>query len=930
MSVLSTAGAILHPDDLVDVDESLIGGKAVGLVRLHSSGVQGAPFFVITCRPFRRHLETGAVPAALGRALLAQHEAREEDPISIVRCGSWLRSAVESEPLDAGLCEEITVAVAELGPGPFAVRSSMVGEDSAKHSFAGQLDSYLYQETAQDVLDGVLHCWGSAFGERALAYATRVGVTLTAISMGVVVQQMVDADVSGVAFTSNPLTGRRDQCLVTAAYGVGEGVVSGICDTDEYTWSRLGGESFVQLAEKDKLVRRAANGSGTEEGMVRQNLRGTRALSERQVDEICVMASRIAEVADMAMDVEWAYSAGHLYVLQARPITSMRAVPDPDGESLIFDNSNIQESYCGVTTPLTFSFASNAYERTFLQFIKALGASDRVLADFEPVARNLLSLIEGRVYYNLYSWYRMLQIFPGFKRKKEDTEKNWQVGKSAEVQAESGSVRDRTRRRIEQTRIGIGLAWRYLRLKRDAQRFIAHFNHVYARVNRDTLRNLSLARLVSLGEWLNKELLDHWEIPNINDFRVMMSSGRLRRILARYYGDEAEARLADLLSGIDGIESIRPTQILMQIALTARADPQIAAALVDGNSATALTNLRSEFPEFTTRIDQYIDRYGDRCIGELKLETTSTREDPSFVIEVLRRYLEMPMIAVDELVQREAERFDAAYRQLRSELGPIGRMTLRHRVAAARNAVKTRETLRLLRTLAFGIARDIFRAMGHRLHEAGILDDPRDVLYLTVDELTAFEEGRAVSVSLTSIAAARKAEYARYEQDEPPNRVETVGSPYLADDYHEPIESGAEDSTTDTLQGLGCCAGVVEADVALIFDLSAGLPVNGRILCTARTDPGWAPLFPVARGLIVERGSALSHSAVIARELGLPTVVGVKDVTRILVDGQLVRLDGKRGTVERLARANTHASDRRSPGEAMSYPRSLTEQQDDR
>lgn len=913
MSVLSATGAILHAHDLVDVDEDLIGGKAAGLARLSGIGVQGAPFFVITCRPFRRHLETGAIPAALGRALLTLHETQEEDSASIARSGNWLREAIESEPLDAALCEEITVAVAELGPGPFAVRSSMVGEDSAKHSFAGQLDSYLYQETARDVLDGVLRCWGSAFGERALVYAARAGVPPTAVRMGVVVQQMVEAEVSGVAFTANPLTGRRDQCLVTATYGIGEGVVSGVCDTDEYTWSRPEGETSALLADKDKLVRRSTNGSGTEEGVVRQDLRRRRALSERQVGEICVLASRIAEVAGTGMDVEWAYSAGRLYVLQARPITSMRGLPDRDGDGLVFDNSNIQESYCGVTTPLTFSFASNAYERTFLQFIKALGASDRVLADFEPAARNLLSLIEGRVYYNLNSWYQMLQIFPGFKRKKEDTEKNWHVGESTEAQVESGSVRDLVRRRIDQARIGVGLAWRYLRLKREAQRFITHFNEIYAGVDRDSLQTLSLTRLVSLGERLNQELLDHWETPNINDFRVMMSCGRLRRTLERYYGDEAEARLADLLSGIDGIESIRPTQILMEIALTARSDPRIAAALGDGDLGTALMSLRVEFPEFATRIDQYIDRYGDRCIGELKLETTSMREDPSFVIEVLRRYLEMPTIDVDELVRRESERFKAAYRELRSELGPIGRILLPHRVATARNAVKTRESLRLLRTLAFGLARDIFRAMGHRLHEAGILDDPRDVFYLTVDELTAFQEGRAVSVSLTSIAAARKAEYARHEQNEPPNRLETVGSPYLASDYREPMvdepEGGSGSAPTDTLQGLGCCAGVVEADIALILDPSAELPVNGRILCTVRTDPGWAPLFPTASGLIVERGSALSHSAVVARELGLPTVVGVKDVTRILVDGQLVRLDGKRGTVERLARGDANESD---------------------
>jgi phosphohistidine swiveling domain-containing protein len=891
---------IVHPGD-TSVEESDIGGKASGLTRLLAQQLEVPPFFIVRCAAFRAHLATGEVSAALGRVILSADDHAPDAPDCDTNSrSSELRRAIGDLPLAMTLEEEIATALNQLGPGPYAVRSSMVGEDSARHSFAGQLETRLHQRDLAEVMDSIRDCWASAFSERALTYAARVGISPASVRMGVIVQQMVEAETSGVLFTTNPLNGRHDESLVSAAFGLGEGIVSGICDADQYTWTDGKGMTSANVARKEVAIRRAATGRGTEEVPVAEGLRDRQVLSTDQIEELCQAGAKIAEDRGVPVDIEWCHGRGRLYVLQARPITTLSTHGDPHGAAMVFDNSNIQESYCGITTPLTFSFALQAYESTFLRFAKTFGASDTAIAAFQPAARNLLSLVEGRVYYNLHSWYRLLRIFPGFNRNKEDTEKNWHVEESVTIQAEVTSGYGALRGRLERARIGFSLILRYARLDREVKSFVRRFDEVYDRVDRSSLGGLDMTQLVATGDMLSRELLDHWDTPNINDFRVMMSCGRLRRLLERQYADAAEGYLADLLSGIDGIESVRPTQVLMEIASLARSEPRIVEAINERDPYTALKRLRVEFPSFAGRIDQYIDRYGDRAVGELKLETVTLRENPAFLFDILCGYLKRPDLDPAALAEQDRERFATAYKEVSHRIGPIRRLLLPRQVRTARKAVKAREELRLLRTLAFGLARDVFCAMGHRLHEARVLDDPRDIFYLTVDELRGYHEARAVSADLAGIVVARKLEYAGYERSNLPNRIETTGSPYLSNDYRiAPLAPDDARRTATELSGLGCCAGVVEAPVRIIFDPS-DTSLDGQILCTIRTDPGWAPLFPLASGLIVERGSALSHSAVVARELGLPTVVGVRDVTQLLNDGEQVRLDGHRGTVERL------------------------------
>lgn len=856
--------------------EERIGGKAVGLARLEGLGANVPPWFAVPVDMFA---------AFLDRAGLT----------------SPTRDEILAAPVPEVLAGAIAAALPAIGAGPFAVRSSMVGEDGATFSFAGQLDTFLYRTTAAEVSAAVRDCWASAFSGHALAYYERTGARLGDLRVAVIVQQMIDSEVSGVLFTAHPVSGRRDHALLTAAWGQGEAIVSGECNTDEIVWDHAGHELSCAIADKDVQRVRAAGGAGTTKVDVAAEQRRRRCLTSHDAARICREGVRIAGALGAPQDIEWCMAGGELFVLQTRPITSLPAPANADGPLVVWDNSNIQESYCGVTTPLTFSFASRAYETVYRQSAIALNVSRRIIDAHAQQLANLLGLVRGRIYYNINNWYLGLTLLPAFDRNKHDMERMMGLADPVDfVQDQRLSVGQKLWRMPSMLRLGLRLVRLIKRLPRTVPAFLRNFEQVYQSIDRRTVARASYSELMMLLDRLDREVLRRWQTPLINDMAVMMSNGRVARLLAATGLPDHEALHNNLLAGEPGVESTEPTKLLLRLAAAARAEPALAKRLRQGAPAEALATLRERHPAFAARIDDYIERYGDRTMGELKLETLSLREDPSFVIDVLRNYLERDDLDAEVLEAREQTLRRDAEARVMAALGWRNRRKLRRALAANRRAVRDRENMRLTRTRLFGLYRDVYRALGQRLVEAGKLDQPRDVFYLTVTELEQYHEGRAVSAELRGIAAARKAEYAAYERDELPHHFSTRGPVYHGNDYRYDGRLRVDDGAS-TLRGTGCYPGVVTSAARVIASPKDELSVNGKILVTMRTDPGWAPLFPTTSGILVERGSTLSHSAVVARELGIPAIVGIPGLTAIVRDGEQVRMDGATGVVERLA-----------------------------
>lgn len=898
------SGWVLAGDDLTAAPVRELGGKGAGLRDLVAAGAPVPPFVVVGASTFREIAAPAELPALLGRyefelVDLAEAPTQERDA-SATRWSARLVEATMALPLDR-LTDELGAVAGLLGDGPVAVRSSMVGEDSAAASFAGQLWTAVGVEPSADAIAAaVRRCWASAFSPHALIYARAAELAPTEVRVAVVVQQMVDAARSGVLFTADPRTGERDVAVVAAVHGLGEGVVAGLVDGDEYR-VRAGREIGASTGAATHRVVGTGDG-GTEVVELAPELVGRRVLTATEVVDVADWGRRLQHRFGRTLDVEFSFDLrGVLHLLQARPITASAPPPEPEdsgAQTWLWDDANIQESFCGVTLPLTFSFASRAYTRVYRSLGDLLGVGEQVERDHADMLRTMIGLLDGRVYYNLNAWFEGLSLLPSSGTNKADMERMMGVEEPVPfVVDQRGTALGTALMVARLLPAAVRLAPSYLGLDRGIVAFDERLAHLERSVDRDHLRRATIGQCLDLETRVWAEVLDRWRVPIVNDIRVMRTSGALRRLVESATDDpDRRDRLeVELLGAIDGLASVEPTLELMRIAAHLRARPELAERFAVGEATAALADVRAADPEIDRRVAAYLDAYGGRCMGELKLETVTPRRDPTFLVDVIRSYLDRPDLDPDRLAADESVRHRAALEELVELVGPRGRDRALRTVAAARTAIAAREHLRLARTRVFDLVRELYTTIGERLAEAGVLEHPRDVFFLTTDEVRGFHEGTAVTTDLAGLVELRRREFAAFEQRDPGHRIATRGTVHLTPTFAAPPMAVDEGATT--WHGLGCCPGVVEGEAVVVTDPSMAGETAGRIVIAVRTDPGWAPLFPTALGLVVERGSALSHSAVIAREVGLPTVVGAPGVTARIRSGDRVRVDGGAGVV---------------------------------
>jgi pyruvate,water dikinase len=776
---------------------------------------------------------------------------------------------------------------ASLGNQPLAVRSSAVGEDSAGASFAGQFDTFLNVQGHDALLVAARKCIESVSSERVLAYCRRQGISAEQIQMAVVVQEMFPATVAGIMFTADPADPGSGRILISAAWGLGEGAVSGAADTDSYSVN--GAIVETQINDKLRMVA-ALDDGGTQTCDVPLNKRKARCLSDGKVRELAGLGRQLEEHFGAPQDVEWALDhRGSIAILQTRPIT---AISTQQGRVYTWDNSNIVESYCGVTSPLTYTFARNAYEVVYRQFCEVMGVTDAQINENAAVFKSMIGLIRGRIFYRLDSWYRVLLLLPGAKYNKRFMEQMMGVQKKAELGGKAGPG--------GKLRI-FYLAWRMVRalagLGSRTRKFKALFAEVYQKYHTMDLEQRTPVELVDIYRDCEQRLLCNWKAPIINDFFAMIFFGLLKKGAPELHNE--------LLCGEPGMESTLPTRETMKMAEVIRENASLHHAFAQYDDAGILEHVigsgHSDYEPLRQWLTRYLDRYGDRCMEELKLETATLRDDPTFVIAMLRNYFNRPDLTIQALEEREQAVRGQAERDFKPGFGRgwfwkwVLRRTRRH--------VRERENLRFARTRVFGLVRRIFRSIGEHLVRGGLLDSVDAVFYLTVDELLGAVEGTTATADLRAVAAVRRTEYQRYrEAAAPADRFETKGAVHVGNSF----VSTESESTYDgpVLHGLGCAPGVVVEQARVIHSPSSNLNLQGQILVCERTDPGWVPLFPTAGALAVERGSALSHSAIVAREFGIPTVVGIPGLLKRVKDGQWLELDGKTGTIRLDAKGN--------------------------
>ena len=881
--VASPSGLALYTGGAAPPLEA-VGGKARNLALLRDAGVEVPPWIAIGTAAFQRWVIGGGAPIEDEEDALSyrEHALRLELPADF-------RAEVLGALDAAGLREAL-----------LAVRSSAVGEDGAAASFAGQFDTVLGVRAAGDadaLWDAIRRVWASAFSAHAAAYRARHDVATP--RMGVVIQQMVDAQAAGVAFSADPVRGDADTAVVSAVFGLGEGLVSGELDADTYRVSSTGAVE-AQVAAKDRALRLRPDG-GSEWVPLAAAARSRPVLTDEEARQIAAAARRLAGDFGTPQDVEWALDGQRrLFILQTRPITTL-ASPQPavaDGERRLWDNSNIVESYSGVTTPLTFSFARSVYEEVYLQFCRLLGVSEALLEEHRHVFANMLGLVNGRVYYNLLNWYRVLSLLPGYTVNREFMERMMGVREKLDDPPSVPTVAGKWQDTGRTLRMVGKLVAAQRGLKGEVPAFHARVDAALAPLSGVDLAARSADELAAIYRDLEEKLLRHWRAPLVNDFFAMIFFGVLVRLVEKWLPGAPPTLANDLLCGEGGIISTEPAKRVLALSARVAADPALTAlfdAEPDDARLWSRIGAAQEHAGFHGELQTYLDRFGDRCANELKLETLTHGDDPSFLVRLIRTYARAGAVR-EQGGAHEAQVRAAAEETVRSRLGGVRRRVFFTVLRQARTRIRDRENLRFERTRVFGAVRRIFLGIGARLAEAGRLDAPRDVLYLRVDEIFAHLDGTGVTADLRALAALRKAEFAAYERaPAPPDRFETRGPPsqFVAALAPAAVHEGE-------LRGTGCSPGVVRAPVRIVRDPNHAGELAGHILVAERTDPGWTLLFPAAEGILVQRGSLLSHSAIVARELALPCVVGVAGLMETLRDGEMVEMDGTAGTIRRL------------------------------
>jgi len=776
-----------------------IGGKAHGLNVLKHAGCR-VPAFV-------------ALSASLFEPFLREDYTLRE---------GWEKS-------EAIVRAQEVLAEAEL----FAVRSSALGEDGKLHAHPGMCDT-LTKVKPENLLTAIEKVVQSAGSSRVYAYRSNLGLS-SRLKPAVVIQEWIEADQSGVLFTTYP--SYPNELLIHSVDGPGEALVQGELDPAEVAFDKSSQQVYWSHIPA-----------------------GETSLSNVLLQELYDTSTRLEADLGYPLDIEFCIVKDQIYWLQLRPITTTAV------DQIVLDNANIQESYCGVTSELSFSFAQRAYETVYRQTMLTLGLSRSKVESQKEVVENLLYHHQGRVYYNINNWYKGLQLLPSFRQNKSDLERMMGLENPVSFVVNSQLTVWQMLRRLPSLSINaIRLLLAFRRLPKDTIRFKEHFENVFERFQNGDPNHFSEEDCKLWYDTLNNELLERWEVPIINDFYVMMKNGKAHRRLEKMGVSDPDVWLQDNLHHESTLPSMAPMLGLQSLAHEAKGQKDLLEELRAGRP-DLFERLSNRYPEFYASIQAYIKQYGDRVMGELKMECVTMRVDPFLLLRYLRPMLD----------QESSFSVSSSSKESPSWIAPL------------RDGIFRREALRLQRTRLFGMYRSINRRMEAMLLAKGILEQPNDIFLWRIEELEAYwQSGQVVS---KADLLSRRAQFVKWQADEPPGRV------YLPGRVLTSTLASADD--TDW-QGQAAVAGQAEGEVVCVSGPDDYAPLEGKILCALRTDPGWVPLFPGCKGIIIERGSSLSHSVIVLRELGIPTIINVSGITQALSTGDKVRIDGSTGKIER-------------------------------
>jgi pyruvate,water dikinase len=867
-----------------------VGGKGANLAELARAGFRVPPGFLVATDAYRAFVDAtqiGDQTLALARSVTA------DDPVGLEQVSDAIRALFMGGHMPEEIANAIATAYQELSQGadwqPVAVRSSATAEDLPGLSFAGQQDTYLNIVGPDALIDAVKRCWASLWTARAIGYRARNRIPPDQIALAVVVQALVASEVSGVLFTANPLTGRRDEIVIDASFGLGEAIVSGQVEPDHYavdpqSWQiterKLGTKAHAIVPRPDGGTERVTCDDGRQ------------ALPDEQIVELARVARRVADHFGAPQDIEWAWAGDQLYLLQSRPITSLYPLPDlptKPGETRVYWSLN---SVQGVVDPFT------PLGRDVLTLV-ARGFM-RVLHVQRPIEQVVLSA-GGRLFADITDATQVLLVVLS----KADP------GAQQTLQRLINAGRVALQRPFTHSRIRMMLPT-FLPLTGRALAAVQAPEYMRAHAITEAEGFLKQARQHSAAAKTLAERLAALDadvsqvVPGIiaRLFPVvvpgMASLFLIQRWLGEWLGLKPEAAL-QLLRGLPGNVTTQMDLYLWSIVRTIRGDADARTALLSGSAEDLVAAYRrSALPATAQRaIEQFLDRYGMRGIGEIDFGRPRWRDEPTPIIQMIQNYLQLedPNLAPDAIFERGAaeaeQRASELIAQVRgTRFGRLHARLLGGAIRRMRLLAGMRESPKFYIIQLFGIYRAALLESGRELAARGALGQAEDIFFVPLAQLRRFASGEALD--LKAIVAAQRAEY---EQDCARRRM-----PRLLLSTGEVFYEGLGEATAADLVGDPVSPGVVEGRAHIVLEPRGVRLEPGEILVCPATDPGWTPLFLTAGGLVMEIGGLITHGSVVAREYGIPAVVGVHEATTRIANGQRIRVDGTQGRIVLLER----------------------------
>jgi phosphoenolpyruvate synthase/pyruvate phosphate dikinase len=855
--------------DFQDVDRTqvaVVGGKGANLGELSRiEGLRVPAGFCVTTDAFRRVMaEAASVDDQLDR--LSRLKADDREVIGALSLG--VRQTIEAIAIPDDVAGAITGALARLGEqAAYAVRSSATAEDSPTASFAGQQDTYLNVVGPAAILDHVRRCWASLFTERAVTYRLRNGFDHRKVQMAVVVQQMVFPQASGILFTADPVTGNRKVVSVDASFGLGEALVSGLVNADVY--KVRDGEVVAKTVANKQLAINASPAGGTEEQAIEPERQQQPALTDAQVMELARLGRRIEAHFGLPQDIEWCLVDDDFQIVQSRPITTLFPIPEAgDDENHVYVSVGHQQMMTDPMKPLGLSVwqlttprpMAEAGGRLFVDVTQILASPASragllgALGKSDPLIRDALeTVIERGDFVPSLPNEGPAWAPPGGGHTAIETDPAIVAELIARTQTSIAALKSDIRTKSGSALLDFILA--------DIQEL--------RRIQHDPQNMQVIMAGMEATWWLNDHLQAWLGEKNAADTLTQSVSNNVTSEMG--------------LALLDVADAIRP-------------HPDVVAFLEQVEDEGFLDELPrlAGGREAREAILAWLDQYGMRGAGEIDITRPRWSERPTMLLPILLGHLENfePGAA--------GRRFEQGRQEARKKEEELLER-LRALPDGEQKAEETRRMIERVRTFAgyreypkyhmvsrYFVYKQALTEEAERLVKAGVLREKEDIFYLRFQEIQEVVRTNEVDEELIR---QRKDAFRSYRALTPPRVLtsegEMVSGAYRRDD----LPAGA-------LAGLPVSAGTVEGRARVILDMAAADLEAGDILVTAYTDPSWTPLFVAIKGLVTEVGGLMTHGAVIAREYGLPAVVGVEHATRLIRDGQRIRVHGTDGYIE--------------------------------